>query len=201
MKRNISIILLLTALLMSACNFVTGGTASNSGVQDRSLSEQTELIVGTLKLEGSDQAITSQQASQLLPLWQAMKYLNSSDTAAPQEVDALVDQIKGTLTSKQLQAIADMKLTQQDVSEIEQGQDIASNSQQQNSSSQSQSNGGGFGPPEGDLGIGLLGGGTLGTGQSVNSSQTTTVQTGASNQVPSVLIDSLIEFLKKKAES
>ncbi len=197
MKKNILIVLTLLILLATACS---SGQASSA--QNQSLSVQTELMVGTLKLKGTDQEVTAQQAAALLPLWEVMKDLNSSDTAAQQEIDALVDQIRGTMTSGQLQAISNMKLSQQDVMAAAQGQALTSGNAQK-SSSQSQSSGGGFGGPPpggGDLG-GILAGGGPGTGVSNNSSTAATPQAVNSKQAPDGLIDALIEYLKGKASS
>ncbi|PJH74752.1 MAG: hypothetical protein CO064_10305, partial [Anaerolineae bacterium CG_4_9_14_0_8_um_filter_58_9] len=51
---------------------------------------------------------------ELLPLWQEYNELTRSDTAAQAEIDAVVAQIQETMTPQQVQAITDMKLTQQD---------------------------------------------------------------------------------------
>ncbi len=71
--------------------------------------------MGTLKLEGTDQAVTADQAKQLVPLWQTLQSLSNSNTAATEEMNALVDQIKSTMTAQQMEKITAMKLTQQDV--------------------------------------------------------------------------------------
>ncbi len=91
--------------------------------------------------------MTTKQASELLPLWEMMKVLANSDTSAQEEVDATISEIKETLTPAQLQAIADMKLTEQNISAFEQGSNTTVQSSSK-SSSGSQS-GGGFGGPGG----------------------------------------------------
>lgn len=198
MKKKIMIVLLLLTWLMTACS--SGQASSAAAGKDSSLSVQTELMLGTLKLRGTDQEVTAEQAAQLLPLWEVMKDLNSSDTAAQQEIDALVNQINGTMTSGQMQAISDMKLTQQDVMGAIQGQAL-NTGETQKSSSQSQNSGGFGGPPGGgDMG-GILAGGGTGFGSSSSSSQSATPQAMSSNQVPSGLIDTLIDYLKGKASS
>ena len=83
-------------------------SVSGSVIEDEIVRGQAELIVGIFKLEGTDQAITTAQASELLPLWEAIKVLAASDTSAQEEVDAAARQIKETLTPAQLKAIAAM---------------------------------------------------------------------------------------------
>ena len=73
------------------------------------------LLIGTLKLQGTSNALTASEAASLVPLWQAYAQLTSSNTAAPAEIDAVVTQIQQTLTPAQVQAITAMKLTRKDV--------------------------------------------------------------------------------------
>lgn len=74
---------------------------------------QTSLIVGSFELEGAENEITSEQATELLPLWQVLKNLLESDTAAAAEMDAVVNQIADTMTAAQMEAITNMELTQE----------------------------------------------------------------------------------------
>ena len=116
----------LFVLLIAACNQATavsnspGNPAANNGTppSDRTLPETTQLVVGTFKLEETDLKVQAEQAAELLPLWQAYNTLSTSDTAAKTEIDALLTQIKATMTSEQMQAIADMKLTFQDMMDL-----------------------------------------------------------------------------------
>jgi hypothetical protein len=110
-------LLLISILILSACGSRAGNSTStaqsNSNTQGLPLPEK--LAIGTLKLEGTASAITSAQASDLLPLWQVYSSLIASDTAAQEEKDALVQQIQETMTKEQVQAIENMNLTQRDV--------------------------------------------------------------------------------------
>jgi hypothetical protein len=113
--KKILFILTMFALLFTlvACN-KTGSQTTQTG-NSASLSTATELLVGTFKLEGTDLAVTSDQAKQLLPLWQVLQALSTSSIAATEEIHAVVDQIKSTMTSDQIAEITALKLTQQDV--------------------------------------------------------------------------------------
>ena len=71
--------------------------------------------MGTLKLEETDHAVASDQAADLLPLWQVLNSLSSSDTAAQEEINAITEQIQETMTAEQLAAIEAMELTGEDI--------------------------------------------------------------------------------------
>ncbi len=107
--------MVLFALLfaLAACGD-TNSTQTNAGPSD-SLPTSTELLVGTFRLEDTDLAVTADQAKTLLPLWEMLQSLSSSSTAATEEIDAVVNQIKSTMTSEQMDEITSLNLTQQDV--------------------------------------------------------------------------------------
>jgi hypothetical protein len=116
---------LILILVLTACNSssnqaasTTSASGTNSAQGTTSLSEVNKLLVGTLRLEDTDQAVSAEEAAQLLPLWQAYRALSNSDTAAEAEVDALIKQIQSTLTSGQIQAIEAMNLTSQDMVDL-----------------------------------------------------------------------------------
>ncbi len=71
-----------------------------------------QLALGSLRLEGSDQAITPAQAKALLPLWQALQGTALRNQA---EVNAVLRQIERTMTQSQLAAIAELRLTMDDL--------------------------------------------------------------------------------------
>ena len=198
MKKIVIVTMVLFAILLAAC-----GSASNwikIGSTDQSLSSQTELLIGTLKLEGTDQTITKAQASELLTLWEGMSALQSSSTTAQMEVNALITQIKENMTSKQLQTIVDMKLTSQDAVKIEQ-QNVSIKSLQTVKSSQSSD--GGSGPPDGGGDSFLSGttGGITGTSRATTSGTSASLKSTSSNQVFTELIHVLIKLLKQKIAS
>ena len=75
----------------------------------------SQVVVGMVNLDETAQAITADQAKTLLSLWKAVRSLGESETAAPEEITALFRQIEGTFTAEQLQAIAGMNLTVEDM--------------------------------------------------------------------------------------
>ena len=107
-------------LALASCGSSDGNTKSdtvaaalNEDYAD-ALSIRSQLMLGTLKLEETDLAVTKTQAADLLPLWQAARSLTRSGTGATAEVDAVLDQIQGAMTPEQLAAIAEMELTRAD---------------------------------------------------------------------------------------
>jgi hypothetical protein len=72
----------------------------------------TQLALGILRLEDTPQAVTPAQAKALLPLWQAFQ---GSALQNQTERNAVLLQIEGALTAEQVQAIAAMRLTQDDM--------------------------------------------------------------------------------------
>jgi uncharacterized membrane protein YgcG len=227
MKKVIFIFTMFTLLLvMVACGGTsttsdstsgTGSTADNS----TALSEEMQLLIGTFKLEDTDLAVSSEQAGQLLLLWQALQSLGTSDTAASEEIDAVINQIKATMTSQQMDAITAMKLTQQDVMTVMSDAGLSFNdssaSDSSSSSSGSSQNGfpaGGFdpgaagGPPSNEGGGGpvIVEGspGGMGGGQQLEPGQIATLKAGGIQsggttiQIPTSLLNALIELLQEK---
>lgn len=121
-KILLSIPIVILALVLAACSgksSQTGSTLTTTGTAGAqtgtSLSQVNMLLVGTLKLEGTDQAVTSDEAVKILPLWQAYRSLSNSQTASEVEVEALLNQIQSTMTTEQVDAIKAMNLTSTDM--------------------------------------------------------------------------------------
>lgn len=98
---------------------VTGGdsyvsTVLDTGYED-ALTARNQLALGLLNLHGVEDEVTPEQASTLLPMWQALRGTTRSGAAATAEVDALLAQIEETLTPTQIEAIREMRLTQNDL--------------------------------------------------------------------------------------
>ena len=82
---------------------------------DGALSSRLLLALGTLKLAETSVPITSDQAPQMLMLWQALESLTQSGTSAEAEVNAILTQIDQEFTTDQAVAINAMSLTQEDL--------------------------------------------------------------------------------------
>jgi hypothetical protein len=220
MKKTTLLLLLTFTLLLTACSG-TRSTGANSGfgaqgtASTGNLSPALQVAIGTLKLDKTSNEITKDQAAQLLPLWETMQVLESSDTAAAEEKSALVTQIQETMTQQQMQMITGMNLTRQDMFAALQSAGLSFGGQGGNTQRPSTTTGGGgnFGPggggfqgPPPDGGFG--GGGGFFQGQRTqsngtnqgNTNRTTTRQVNADpDRIPTPLIQAIVEYLKKKA--
>ena len=77
---------------------------------------RSQLALGIMNLDGTPNAVTSEQAKTLIPFWQAVIALSGDTNTATEELTAVQDQIVATLTSKQMQSIAAMQITNADLS-------------------------------------------------------------------------------------
>jgi uncharacterized membrane protein YgcG len=220
MKKAITFsVLTIFALILTACGSSASAQGNNASGQSNGnsstpLPESAKLLIGTLKLDGTPQAVTAQQAAQLIPLWQLLESLETSNTAASQEVDATVQQIQSAMTTEQIQAIDGMNITRRDEFTTLQQMGLvpanASGTPAPGGRTQGQG-GGGFGGG-GFGGGGFGGGGNPGGGgggqgnRTFNPSQIATAQAaraagGGANRLPSTLIDALIKYLQTKSGS
>lgn len=205
MNTKIWTTLTLITLILTACSAASTTPQIGPDTTNRVLSPATQLILGTFKLDDTAQAVTAEQAKQLLPLWQVYQDLLTSDTAAQEEIDALVEQIQGTMTTEQTQAITAMNLTQQDVFALMQAQGMGmaqQNNASNNSTTTSQGGSGFSGPPDGFAGgppDGVVPGGFTQRNQSQNSTQSDTTTTPTRIDPATLMLDPLIELLKQKA--
>lgn len=70
-----------------------------------------QLALGTIRLEETKNAVTPKQATPLLPLWQALQ----GGVTVQAEVNTVLAQIEETMATEQLEDIAAMQLTQEDL--------------------------------------------------------------------------------------
>ena len=222
MKKIVFAFTVLTLLLtLVACGKTSSSTDSTN--DQGSLSLEMQLLVGTFKLEDTELAVSADQAEQLLPLWQTLQSLSTSGTAATEEIDAVVNQIKSTMTSQQMDKITAMKLTQQDMMSLMSQAGVFSNGDSSAtppvaldgfpSGGDMPSGGGGMpsgggGMPSGGGGMPSGGGGFPAGGApdmgSVPEGMSVTPQAarsnGMTNQVPVPLLNALIELLQMRVQ-
>lgn len=195
MKKILTASLILFALMLTACG---ASNQTQGGSTSQALSTQTELILGTLKLDGTANAVTKDQAATLLPLWTLMQKLQSSDSAAQEEKDAVLSQIQKTMTSDQLQAIQQMNLTMQDAVSLAQG-GTQSNAKTQSGNSASSNGAPAGGPPGG--GDPMMGGQMMSASSSTQTSSGQSSLSYNADQISPDLISVLLNVLQKKAGS
>ena len=113
---RLAVLLLVLSMVVSACGGTPAApTASPAGAlsedYENAISVRNQLLLGTLRLQGTAEALTADQAKSLLPLWQAVQALTGSETTAEEETDAVLNQIEAALTPAQVRAIAALQLT------------------------------------------------------------------------------------------
>ena len=166
MKHIALTLLMILAIALTACGASSSTSTPASTNTGNGLNTLSEVAVGTLKLDGTAQDVTADQARELLVLWQVYQDISQSSTAAQEEVSALADQIQETMTTDQMQAITAMNLTQQDVFAAMQNADVNSSSSVSTTTVSAPSGNSGMpagGPPDGG-GVPQDGGGMAGDG-------------------------------------
>jgi len=119
---TVALAVVLVMIILAACSSTATPTPASqaeayvSSSLDTSyegaLPAATQLMLGTLLLEGTANAVTPEQARTLLPLWKA---LQGGALQGQAEVNAVLGQIERATTPEQLSAIAAMKLTRDDL--------------------------------------------------------------------------------------
>lgn len=90
----------------------TGEGDSSAQFRTGELDMTNTLSLGTLLLEDGEEAVTPEQAADLLPFWNVVQSGSLKSTA---ETDAVLKQIEGKMTDSQLAAIEAMALTREDM--------------------------------------------------------------------------------------
>ena len=119
-KRIGSIIAVVLTIVLAGCSqaeseqttvaesAVPAADQTGAGGASSDLDATSRLMLGTLALEGTANAVTSVQAAALLPLWQAIA---GGTLQSQAETDAVLKQIEGRMTQAQLADINEMELT------------------------------------------------------------------------------------------
>ncbi len=207
MRKIIVITMLgILALIASACgaaaslpqinssNNSSGGSSGSASVPLNSTPTAgpsgLQLAAGMLKLDGTSNAITAQEASKLLPLWQSLQQMQSTamsqatpgtrpNSAMMQQTASEVALIKQAMTPAQIQAITAMNLNRQDIFAAFQQAGITMGVQGQGF----RQNGGTFTPPAGTPRAFQGSGGRPGFG----------------GFIPPSVVNGIVQYLQKKA--
>jgi hypothetical protein len=86
-----------------------------SGIPQASNTLESRLAIGILKMEGTNQAVTADQARILLPLWQQVQTMVANSATNPTDLQTVYQKIEGTLTPAQITAIEGVSLNQADI--------------------------------------------------------------------------------------
>lgn len=162
------------------------------------LPQEALIPVGTLMLEDTEFAVDTDQAAALLTLWKAYRSLIQSDTASSLEVDAILGQIEDAMTVDQLRAISEMDLATENLRDIKQVLEFASEGVRAGDGTRKD-----FTPGVG-TGEGLGGGKNRGFEGDLTQEQIAKLQAqkeqlgGGQNQITIVFVEALIELLEAK---
>lgn len=115
--------LMVVVLMASACAPTTSSSSEPTSVAgaylnteyDDAANLRSQLAFGIIKLTDTTVLINQEQAQQLIPLWQGIIALSGDSTTASEELIAIQDQITQALTIEQLNAIAEMQITNADL--------------------------------------------------------------------------------------
>lgn len=124
MKRKMMIVVLciFAASFLTACATTETegqpGAAITATAENGDVALSTQLLLGSFELENSELAISTDQASELLSLWKAVKVLSESDTASSLELEAVYNQIQAAMTDEQLAAIEELTLDGESMSAL-----------------------------------------------------------------------------------
>jgi hypothetical protein len=224
MRQKIVFFTLLMTVALSACGSPAQSVAPTTVPQTGAVTDAVvrsaadempqilKLALATFSLEETDHPITAEQAKALLPLWKAVRSLNNSETAAPQEIQGLVSQIEKALTVEQMQAIQNLQLSREDMAAIAEkygfelggfqnlSPELRATMQAARQSGQAPPAGVLIGPIPGGGGPGM--GGAPG-GFSPQAQQTAMAQRGSMRSgvgLNSALLEALIKFLESKTQ-
>jgi hypothetical protein len=217
----LSLVLVVGLAACTSSSTVNGGSSGTINTNyANAVSVQSQLAAGMLKLEGTASAVTKTQAVPLLMLWKAIRSLSANSATSQIEINAVMEQIQETLTAEQIKAIADLKLTQTNLTEVMQNASVsyslnatpqASGTRQTTRvavGSGGRPEGGGVpggGMPGGGMpagGGGVPGDGIGGVITTPNASTQSTAQARVAAQgsaSPTGLINLVIAFLEKRA--
>ncbi len=163
-------------------------TATTTSAAGSAITPALRLAAGTMNLEGTQNAVDAASAAKLLPLWQLLDELDSNASSAPQEITAVVEEIRLNMTATQIQAI--------DAMSIETSQLASSSSASGASSSRTASAGASqmmSAPMAGGVPMDGGGGGPMPSGNSSQSS--------SASKASTTLIQEVIQLLEKKLQS
>lgn len=131
-KHTFVLLVLVLSFILAACGTASQPISTEEASVEESVAQDTpsaqnferetpqalQLMIGIFKLEDTSSPITAEQASEMLPLWKALRSLGESETTANEELDAVVNQISDVFTPDQLAAIESMNLGFEDLRTI-----------------------------------------------------------------------------------
>jgi len=205
-QKTASIILIFVlAFALVACSALSNLSTAAPSVAPAAAADtalESKLAVGILKLEGTAQAVTVEQATDLLAFWQGVQLLTSNKSASGLELAAFYQQIQETLTAEQVSAIQQVSWTAEEITGLIKaagGATAQGSAVRKTGSAQTQTGGG---PGGGNADLALINGATA--SNAVSSTQTTPVATRVagsstlSSGLNAQLAGAVIDLLQKR---
>lgn len=103
----------------------SGTLPADSTQANAELSTEMKLLIGTFRLDGTNLEVTADQAKVLAPLWMTMKTTAANMLVTVEDIQAVTAKIQAAMTPEQLQAINDMNLTFQSLTDLMQSLNIS----------------------------------------------------------------------------
>jgi hypothetical protein len=85
----------------------------------------SQLALGTIRLKGTADDLTPDEAANLLMLWKGMAAVANATSPSEFEINGLINQIQETMKPTQVKSIASMKLTNADIAKTAQEMGLA----------------------------------------------------------------------------
>ncbi len=214
-------ILLILGLALAACGATassspagsSNGSSANTGASASSNTlpvsgtpaagpSALQLAAGMLKLDGTSNAVTAQEATRLLPLWQSLQTIENNNLpqggtqAAPgtrpnaammQQIASQIQTIESAMPPAQIQAITSMNLSRQDIFAVFQQDGITTGGFGQGGGFRQ--NGGTSTPPQGNPPVVRTPGAFGGNGG----------RQGFGSFLPPSVVDGIVKYLQTKA--
>ena len=127
MKKVVAILFVGVTILLTACASIAGAAtpaepSPTPGIvaenYTNALPVPSQLALGTIQLKDTPNAVTKEDAANLLFLWKGLVELANTSGSSQIEATALLAQIQDTMKPVQLKAISEMQLTQMDIQKV-----------------------------------------------------------------------------------
>ena len=199
--KKVYLLVFLVIVGVSAFAVHAAGAWDASAASSDPITPALKLAQGTIYLEGTDQAVDPASAATLLPLWQLLEQLDTSSSAAPEEVTSVVEEIQLTMTPAQITAIEAMKIATSENAETSAKTGSSASTGGNSGSQLASADSAETGPILGDMpadAAPMDGAGAMPSGTSKQStSASRTPSTGGS----SAIIKQVIQLLESKVQS
>jgi len=187
------------------------GTVELTTTYENTVSIEMQLLLGTIKLEGTELAVTKDQSNSLIPLWTNFKTINQSmmpaqvgmgpgqanstlqpvNTETQAQIEKLTKQIQTIMTPEQLTYIASLQITQETARTIMQEQGLTMGNPRPRDQQ----------APQGDMFQGTPGSGPANGPDGQFLTPPSDQNRRRNSIIPTELIDQLIQLLEKKTAS